>query len=134
MWLWAGAAWSVLEIASAFAGEIGLLLGSALWGFAVVRVLFGFAEGPAYSTINRTMADWAAPKERGFAVSLGLLSTPLGALLTAPVSVGLLTLTGNWRMTFMALGVDGLLLLVAFYRWSQNTPEEHSSVSPKSGN
>ncbi|TWP52665.1 MFS transporter [Lentzea tibetensis] len=130
VWLWAGAAWSVLEIASAFAGELGLLLGSALWGFAVVRVLFGFAEGPAYSTINRTMADWAAPKERGFAVSLGLLSTPLGALLTAPVSVGLLTLTGNWRVTFIVLGAAGLLLLVAFYRLFRNRPEEHPSVSP----
>ena len=129
VWLWAGAAWSVLEIASAFAGEIGLVLGSALWGFAVVRVLFGFAEGPAYSTINRSMADWAAPKERGFAVSLGLLSTPLGALLTAPVAVGLLTLTGNWRITFIVLGVAGLLLLVAFYRLFQNTPEEHPKVS-----
>ena len=129
VWLWAGAAWSVLEIASAFAGEIGLLLGSALWGFAVVRVLFGFSEGPAYSTINRTMADWAAPRERGFAVSLGLLSTPLGALLTAPVAVGLLTLTGNWRVTFIALGVAGLLLLAAFYVVFQNKPEEHPRVS-----
>ncbi|QKV97047.1 MFS transporter [Streptomyces sp. NA02950] len=131
VWLCAGAAWSVLEIASAFAGEIGigLFAGSALAGFAVVRVLFGFTEGPAYSTINRTIADWAAAKERGFAVSLGLLSTPLGALLTAPVSVGLLTLTDSWRTTFIILGVVGLLLLIAFYRMFRNAPEDHPKVT-----
>lgn len=131
VWLWAGTAWSVLEIASAFAGEIGigLFAGSALAGFAVVRVLFGFSEGPAYSTINRTIADWAAPEERGFAVSLGLLSTPLGALLTAPVSVGLLTLTDSWRSTFIILGVASLVLLAAFYRLFRNTPEEHPKVT-----
>ncbi|MFD8497558.1 MFS transporter [Amycolatopsis sp. NPDC059657] len=129
VWLWAGAAWSILEIASAFAGELGLFLGSALAGFAVVRILFGFSEGPAYSTINRTMADWAAPRERGFAVSLGLLSTPLGALLTAPVSVGLLQLTGSWRTTFIVLGVAGLVLLAAFYRLFRDKPEEHPQVT-----
>ena len=131
VWLWAGTAWSVLEIASAFAGDIGVGLfgGSALAGFGVVRVLFGVAEGPAYSTINRTMADWAAPRERGFAVSVGLLSTPLGAMLTAPVSVGLLRLTGNWRSTFIVLGVAGFVLLLVFYRFFRDKPEQHPRVT-----
>lgn len=71
VWILAGLAWSVFEIATAFAGEIGLALfgSSALAGFAVFRILFGLAEGPTFSTINRTMANWAAPKERGFAVA-----------------------------------------------------------------
>lgn len=130
VWIWAATAWSILEIAAAYAGEIGIALfgGSALAGFAVVRILFGFAEGPAYSTINRTMADWAAPKERGFAVALGLLSTPLGALLTAPVAVGLLLLTGSWRWLFIILGVLGLLCLIAFAILFRNKPEEHPRV------
>lgn len=41
-------------------------------------------------------------------VSVGLLSTPLGALLTAPVAVGLQTLTGDWRSMFVVLGVVSL--------------------------
>ncbi|HKN55928.1 MAG TPA: MFS transporter [Amycolatopsis sp.] len=133
VWLWAGTAWSVLEVASAFAGDlgVGLFAGSALAGFAVVRVLFGFTEGPAYSTINRTMADWAAPRERGFAVSVGLLSTPLGAMLTAPVSVGLLNLTGNWRTTFIVLGSAGLILLLIFYALFRDRPELHPRVTPE---
>jgi MFS family permease len=44
-----------------------------------IRVIFGFAESPAYTAINKSVANWATPKERGFVISLGLLSTPLGA-------------------------------------------------------
>src|SRR5215472_12884754 len=100
VWMTAGILWSAFEIMTAYAGNIGMALlgGSALTGFAIIRILFGFSEGPAYSTINKTMGRWSTTKERGFAVSLGLLSTPLGALLTAPVSVALLTLTGSWRV------------------------------------
>src|SRR5919201_1823977 len=51
VWIYAGIIWSFFEIASAYAGEIGIALfgGSAIAGFAVIRVLFGFAEGPAFS-------------------------------------------------------------------------------------
>jgi ACS family hexuronate transporter-like MFS transporter len=131
VWLIAGAAWSVFEIATAYAGDFGVaaLGGSALAGFAVVRVLFGFSEGPASSTINKTVGNWATPRERGFAVSIGLLSTPLGALLTAPMSVGLLLLTGSWRAMFWILGITGLVALLAFMRIFTNRPEENPRVS-----
>ena len=31
-------------------------------GFAVIRILFGFSEGPVYAVITKTMSAWAAPK------------------------------------------------------------------------
>ena len=109
VWIVAGVTWSVFEIATAWAGDFGLafLGGSALAGFATIRILFGADEGPAYSIINKTIANWATPRERGFVVGFGLLSTPLGALLTAPVAVGLLSLTGSWRAMFYILGGAG---------------------------
>ncbi|WP_078409027.1 MFS transporter [Priestia abyssalis] len=130
VWILAGLIWSVFEIATAFAGEIGMLLfgGSALAGFAVFRILFGLAEGPTYSTVNRTNANWAAPKERGFAVAVGLLGTPLGAMLTAPVAVGLLSIT-SWRMMFIILGVIGMIWVVIWSKVFQNLPEDHPKVS-----
>nr|WP_071000363.1 MFS transporter [Methylobacterium sp. C1] len=131
VWLVAGVAWSLFEIATAYAGDFGVaaLGGSALAGFAVVRVLFGFSEGPAYSIINKTVGNWATPRERGFAVAIGLLSTPLGALLTAPMAVGLLLLTGSWRAMFWILGLTGLIALLAFMRIFTNRPEENPRVS-----
>ncbi len=131
VWVIAGVAWSLFAIGMIWAGDIGLAVfgGSALSGFALVRILFGFSEGPAYSIINKTMSAWAAPAERGFAVSIGLLSTPLGALLTAPVAVGLLLLTDSWRAMYVVLGVLGLVLIALFARVYTNRPEDHPQVN-----
>jgi ACS family hexuronate transporter-like MFS transporter len=131
VWALMGFAWSFFEAASAFAGDLGLMLfgGSALAGFAVVRILFGFTEGPVYSVMNKTMSAWAAPAERATSVSLGILSTPLGALVTAPVSVGLLLLTGNWRITFLILGIVSALVLAAFLRIFTSLPKDNPRVS-----
>jgi MFS transporter, ACS family, hexuronate transporter len=131
VWAIAGFAWSFFEAASAYAGDIGLALfgGSALAGFALIRILFGFSEGPAYSVINKTMSVWAAPRERGLSVSLGQLSTPLGALLTAPAAVGLLLLTGNWRAMFLLLAVISAIALVIFLRFFTASPSDNPHVS-----
>ena len=81
VWIYAGLVWSLFEIATAYAGDIGIALlgGSALTGFATIRVLFGFAEGPAFSTINKSVSNWSAPRERALMSSLTLASTPVGA-------------------------------------------------------
>lgn len=130
VWIIIGIGWSVFVIATAFAGDIGLAMfgGSALTGFAVIRILFGFAEGPTFSTINKTNANWATPKERGFAVSLGLLGTPLGALLTAPAAVGLLYLT-NWKVMFIILGSLGIVWVIIWAKMFTDLPEQNPKVS-----
>lgn len=94
VWLIAGTLWSLFEIGMAFAGEIGMALfgGSALAGFGLLRVLFGVSEGPIFSTISKTNANWAAPRERGLLSALGLIGVPLGALITAPIVSGFLVI------------------------------------------
>ncbi|MFK2825724.1 MFS transporter [Bacillus sp. B190/17] len=125
-----GIGWSIFVILTAFAGEIGMALfgGSALTGFAVIRIFFGLAEGPAFSTINKANANWAAPSERGLAVGLGILGTPLGALLTAPIIVGILSIT-NWRVMFIGLGIFGIFWVLMFRKMFTNMPEESPHVS-----
>ena len=133
VWIVAVSLWSVVEVSTAFAGDIGISLigGSALAGFAVFRVLFGVAEGPVFSTINRTMANWATVRERGFAASLGLLGTPVGALLTAPIAVGLLNLTNSWRVLFILLGLLGSAWLLIWRRLFTSLPEGNARVTPE---
>ncbi|MFP3646695.1 MFS transporter [Paraburkholderia sp. SIMBA_054] len=126
VWLWAGGAWSLFAVATAFAGEIGVAVfgGAALLGFAFIRILFGFTEGPAYSVINKSISNWAPRGERGFVLSVGLVSTPIGALITAPIAVGLLSLTGSWRVMFIVVGVSSLALLLWFIRFFTDAPED----------
>lgn len=130
VWLFVGISWSVCVMATAVAGELGkaLFSGSALAGFALVRILFGFSEGPTFSIINKTNANWATPRERGFAASLGLLGTPLGSVLTAPIVVMLLSIT-SWKVVFVVLGVLGLIWVVFWSKLFTDLPENHPKVS-----
>ncbi|WP_313619211.1 MFS transporter [Pantoea septica] len=130
VWLMAGVLWSLLEIATAWAGDLGMALfgGSAIMGFAALRILFGFSEGPAYALMNKAIAHWAPDNERGFALSIGLLSTQVGSLLTAPIAVGLLLLTHDWRMMFILLGLFSLLAML-FARTFSDAPELHPAAN-----
>ncbi|POW57084.1 MFS transporter [Candidatus Pantoea alvi] len=131
VWLIAGVLWSLLEIATAWAGDLGMALfgGSAIMGFAALRILFGFSEGPAYALMNKAIAHWAPDNERGFALSIGLLSTQVGSLLTAPIAVGLLLLTHDWRMMFILLGVFSLLAMLLFARTFSDSPAQHPAAN-----
>ncbi len=130
VWLMAGVLWSVLEIATAWPGDLGMALfgGSAIMGFAALRILFGFSEGPAYALMNKAIAHWAPDKERGFALSIGLLSTQVGSLLTATIAVGLL-LTNDWRMMFILLGAFSLLAMLLFARTFSDAPDLHPAAN-----
>ncbi|CAM4227134.1 MFS transporter [Bacillus manliponensis] len=130
VWIIAAISWSIFEIATAFAGEIGMAIfgGSALAGFALFRVLFGLTEGPSFAVSNKTAANWAAPKERAFLTSVGFVGVPIGALLTAPVAVMLLSIT-SWKMMFFILGAIGIVWAIIWYFTFTSMPEDHPKVS-----
>ncbi|MDQ0889819.1 sugar phosphate permease [Paenibacillus sp. V4I9] len=130
VWILAGLLWSIFEITTVFAGEIGMALfgGSALAGFAMLRIMFGLAEGPVFSTMNRTNANWVPAKDRGFFIGLGSVGAPFGAMLTAPVAVGLLSIT-SWKMMFIILGAIGIIWCIIFSKVFTNLPENHPKVS-----
>ncbi|HDU5410427.1 TPA: MFS transporter, partial [Klebsiella pneumoniae subsp. pneumoniae] len=122
--------WSIFVILTAFAGDIGVAIfsGSAMIGFFLVRIVVGFAEGPSFVSMSRTLANWVPPKERTFTSSITLIGTPLGSLITAPIAVFMLSAT-NWRVTVILLGILGLIWLIIFMRIFTNTPEENPKVN-----
>lgn len=130
VWIVAGAAWSLAEIAMAFAGELGMAVfgGSALAGFSFLRVLFGIFEGPIFLTISKINANWAAPKERGLLSGLGLVGVPLGVLITAPIVSGFLTIA-SWRILFALLGIIGLVWVLIWAKVFTDYPEDNKKVS-----
>lgn len=130
VWLFFGLAWSVIEILTAWAGNIGtFFFGSALMGFAMFRVLFGIAEGPAYPLLNKSISNWSPKSERSFSLSLGLLSTQVAGLLTAPIAVFLLMSTHSWRTMFIVLGIISFVFMIIFYFVFQDLPENHKKVT-----
>lgn len=130
VWILSVVAWSIFAMGMGVAGDIGIAIfgGSALAGFAVFRILFGLAEGPALVGNARTLANWAPPKERAFLNGLGILGVPFGALITAPIAV-LLISTFGWKMMFVVLGIVGIIWAIIWRKIFTDYPEDHPLVS-----
>ncbi|MGE1062204.1 MFS transporter [Megasphaera paucivorans] len=130
VWLTFVTIWSIFVALTAYAGNLGIAIfgGSAMAGFFVVRALFGFAEGPSFVSMSRTLANWVAPKERTFTASITLIGTPLGSVITAPIAVFLISMF-NWKISFLMLGFLGLIWVLVFSRIFTNLPEENPRVS-----
>ncbi|MFT4562107.1 MAG: ACS family glucarate transporter-like MFS transporter [Gammaproteobacteria bacterium] len=126
---WAIIWWSVFTAVTALAGELFLasIIG-VVGSFAFIRVLTGLGEAAAPPNGNRIVANWAAPRERAFALGLALSGTSLGAALTPPLIVWIMV-TWGWREAFYVSGAAGILVALLWYWLSTDGPAEHPRVN-----
>ena len=130
IWILAVTTWSVCAMLLGIAGDIGIAIfgGSAIVGFAIFRILFGFFEGPINVAQNATVGKWAAPKDKAFMVSMGQLGVPLGALLTAPIAVALISAFG-WKGMYIVLGLVGIVWAIVWFKVFTDYPEDNPHVT-----
>jgi ACS family hexuronate transporter-like MFS transporter len=98
------------------------------WLFLAFRALLGIGEGVNFPAMNRAIADWVPREKATQATAFALLGVP-GALLIGGPIFGTLIDQFGWRATFMALGVAGFAIFVAwvsFYR----EPEKANAGAP----
>lgn len=98
--------------------------------FLVIRLLFGFGEGPQATVTAKTMSNWFPQRELGRSLGIANSSTPLGGAVAAPVMVAILEATNkNWRIAFVILGLIGLLFTVGWFVVVRDTPETHPWIT-----
>ncbi|RQU96531.1 MFS transporter [Burkholderia cenocepacia] len=112
--------WSLLCGATGLASGFGSLL--------AVRTLFGMAEGPLATTINKIVNNWFPHKESATAFGFANCGLPLGGAVAGPV-VGLLTAAYGWRVAFAGIACFGLLWLVFWVFMATDKPHQHPRVS-----
>jgi len=95
---------------------------------AVFRFLFGIGEAGAFPTATRSLSRWMLPAERGYAQGVTHAGSRLGAALTPPLAVLLITAYG-WRAPFVVFGALGVVWAAFWYAWYRDTPEEHRRVN-----
>jgi MFS family permease len=106
-------------------------LTAAAWNAAsmvVIRFLFGVGEAGAFPIATRSLSRWMLPSERGFAQGITHAGSRLGAALTPPLVVLLITTLG-WRPAFWVFGSLGLVWAVAWFIYYRDTPETHRGVN-----
>ncbi len=106
--------WSVrwLYLAGVLLWSLAGFLTGLAFGFATLllcRFLLGLAEAGNWPCALRTTQHLLSPGERTLGNSILQSGAAAGAVLTPPIVLGLLALTGTWRFSFMAVGALGLV-------------------------
>jgi sugar phosphate permease len=112
--------WSAFTSLTAFAWSAASMM--------VVRFLFGIGEAGAFPIATRSLSRWMLPGERGFAQGITHAGSRLGAAMTPPLVVWIIT-RYNWRAAFITFGITGVLWAVAWLFYYRDTPDEHSGAN-----
>ncbi|MEK7404058.1 MAG: MFS transporter [Acidobacteriota bacterium] len=95
---------------------------------SVFRFFFGVGEAGAFPIATRSLSRWMLPSERGFAQGITHAGSRLGAALTPPLVVLLMTAWG-WRAPFVVFGALGLVWVAVWFAYYRDTPGQHRSVN-----
>jgi MFS transporter, ACS family, hexuronate transporter len=111
---------------SLFCGTTALVTGFV--SLLVVRVLFGFGEGPMGSTTNKTISNWFPREEAGTIVGVTNAGNPIGGAISGPI-VGLIAVAYSWRASFVVVTVIGLTWAAYWWWLVTDTPAQNARVS-----
>ncbi|MGI9542484.1 MAG: MFS transporter, partial [Cyclobacteriaceae bacterium] len=112
--------WSVFTALTGAVWNFGLLL--------VVRFLFGMGEAGAFPSMARVVFNWIPLRERGIVNGINFSGGRIGAAIALPVVAWLIDLT-SWRMTFVILGLIGVVWAIIWHLWFRDAPADHAAIS-----
>jgi ACS family hexuronate transporter-like MFS transporter len=97
--------WSIAAAAHAAARSV--------FGFGAARFALGIGEAGNFPAAIKSVAEWFPKRERALATGMFNAGSNAGAIF-APALVPWMAITFGWRASFVALGVTGLLWIVAW--------------------
>lgn len=112
--------WSISIALHAFA--------RTLLSFNVFRFLLGLSEAGNWPGAAKSNAEWFPAKERAIAQGLFGAGASLGSVVSAPF-IAYLYLEFGWKMTFVGIGVLGLLWIIPWLIINKNTPDKHPWIT-----
>jgi MFS family permease len=120
-------AWTILGW-----GVTSLLTGFVqnAWQLYAMRFLLGVAEGGVYPAVLVVIGKWFPQKELGRANALFLISLPLSAAVTNPIS-GWVVEHWSWRGLFIFEGLVSLALILIWWPLISDRPETAKWLSPE---
>jgi MFS transporter, ACS family, hexuronate transporter len=112
---------------SAFCALTGAVAGFA--SLLVIRVIFGFGEGPFASSGSKMVNNWFGVTERGRAVGIVNAGNPIGGAIAGPL-VGFLALSTSWRWTFVLIGALGIMWVIVWAFTVSDKPKNEVKAEP----
>lgn len=109
--------WSVATMLHAVASGIA--------SFSVFRGLLGVSEAGNWPGATKANAEWFPINERALAQGVFNSGAAIGGIISAPLVGIFFVLFGSWQVTFIAIGVLGLLWLVPWLLVYKSGPDTH---------
>jgi ACS family hexuronate transporter-like MFS transporter len=95
-------------------------------GFVIVRFILGFAEAANFPASIKAVGMWFPQKERALATGIFNSGTSIGVI--ASGGIVWIAVHLGWQMSFVAIGVTGLVWLYFWQRYFSD-PEHQSRLS-----
>jgi MFS transporter, ACS family, hexuronate transporter len=116
-----------VSVWSAFCALTGAVAGFV--SLLVIRVVFGFGEGPFASSGSKMVNNWFGVTERGRAVGIVNAGNPIGGAIAGPL-VGFVALSTSWRWAFVLIGALGILWVVIWAFTVRDNPKDELKAEP----
>ncbi|MEO7265722.1 MAG: MFS transporter [Ferruginibacter sp.] len=99
-----------------------------LASFNVFRFLLGLSEAGNWPGAAKSNAEWFPAKERAIAQGIFGAGASLGSVVSAPF-IAYLYVAFGWKMTFVGIGILGLLWIIPWLVINKNTPDKHPWIT-----
>lgn len=105
-------------------------LSSGLKSLTFFRMLLGLGEAGPWPGTTKSNAEWFPQKERALAQGIFGGAASLGSIV-APILIPALFLAFGWRMTFVIVGMLGVLWVVPWLLINKKGPKDHPWITEK---
>jgi len=99
-----------------------------LGSFNVFRFFLGLSEAGNWPGAAKSNAEWFPAKERAIAQGIFGAGASLGSVVAAPF-IAYVYVAFGWQMTFVGIGVLGLLWIIPWLIINKNTPDKHPWIT-----
>lgn len=99
-----------------------------LASFNIFRFLLGLSEAGNWPGAAKSNAEWFPARERAIAQGIFGAGASLGSVVAAPF-IATLYLAFGWKVTFIGIGVLGILWIIPWLIINRNTPDKHPWIT-----
>lgn len=96
--------------------------------FSVFRVLLGLGEAGNWPGAVKSNAEWFPVKERALAQGIFNSGAALGSIVAPPL-IAVVWVAIGWEMTFLLLGILGIIWVIPWLIFNKNLPAKHPWVT-----
>lgn len=122
--------------------KAGFVISITIWGiatalhafargvmsFSFFRILLGFGEAGNWPGAVKSNAEWFPTKERAIAQGLFNSGAAIGSIIAPPL-IAVLWVAIGWEMTFVLLGLLGIIWVIPWLIFNKKLPGEHPWIT-----